>query len=156
MSFASTIKVENKPAWLAGVSILGITITADLYDHLLVMRQVPFFFKILLVIQCIIAVNIAILNASLTAGQATPVDILMNSMGLLVINDMDNIFGSIFLILRSKEEEEEDLLGDGIEHRDKVFARWLSFPHFFLVFIYTLWFMGAFQFSHPEKGLIGI
>jgi hypothetical protein len=50
-----------------------------------------------------IAVNIASLNASLTAGQETPVDILMNSMGLLVINDMDNIFGSMFLMLRKND-----------------------------------------------------
>jgi hypothetical protein len=49
MTFATTIPSENKAAWLAGVIILGITVTQDIYDHLTVMRQVPIFFKILLI-----------------------------------------------------------------------------------------------------------
>lgn len=118
MTFASTIPSPNIPAWLAGILILGISVTADVYNHLVVLRQVPFFFKILLIVQSSIAINIAILNASLTAGQSTPVDILMNSIGLLIINEMDNIFGSIFLMLRTKEESDEDLLKDGIKWCD--------------------------------------
>lgn len=74
-------------------------------------------------------------------------------MGLLVLNDMDNIVGQMFLILRNtKDEEENDLFADNMEFRDKVFARWLAFPHLLFVLIYVIWFMGGFQFAHPEDG----
>lgn len=98
--------------------------------------------------------NIAILNGSLTAGQKTPIDVLMKLMGLLIINHMDNIFGNLFLMLRTKGEKEDDLLNKGLERRDKVFARWLSFPHLILVVVYGLWFLGAFQYENPEEGLV--
>lgn len=69
----------------------------------------------------------------------------MNSVGLLVLNDMDNIIGSVFLILRNKaKEEDEDPLAENIEYRDKVFARWLTFWHFLVVIYYSFYFLGVF------------
>ena len=41
---------------------------------------------------------ICVLNASIAAGSDTTVDILMNSVGLLILNDMDNIVCKIFLL----------------------------------------------------------
>lgn len=77
-----------------------------------------------------VAVNIGIVNASLTAGSSTPIDILMNSMGLLVLNDIDNIVSGIFMVYRDqKEEDDSDLLAEGREYRDRVHAKWLSIIH---------------------------
>lgn len=102
----------------------------------------------------------------MTAGQSTPVDILMNSMGLLVLNDMDNIFGQLFQLLYEKssgsEEEEEkeeedeedgDLLADNTKPRDRVFARWLTLWHLFVIIFYGMWFTKIFQFENPETTL---
>jgi hypothetical protein len=32
-------------------------------------------------------------------------------------------------MLRTEEDEEEDLLADAEERRDRVFAQWMAFPH---------------------------
>lgn len=76
--------------------LLALTVTSDVFEHIMVLRQVPLFWKLLLICQCLIATNICFLNASITASNSNPVDILMNSTGLLVLNDMDNIVFLIF------------------------------------------------------------
>ena len=68
----------------------------------------------------------------------------MNSVGLLVLNDMDNIVAQLYLLLRNKKSEDDDLLADNVEFHDKVFARWLAFPHILFVVYYAMWFMGVY------------
>lgn len=133
--------------------ILGVTITTDVFEHLSVLRQAPFFFQILLIAQCCIAVNIGVLNASMTAGSDNPVDILMNSMGLLILNDMDNIVAQLFLVFQTKEEEDSDLFAENLKPRDKIFAKWLALGHLGLVIYYGCWFSGLFQYDDPEAAL---
>lgn len=99
----------------------------------------------------------------MTAGQGTPVDILMNSMGLLVLNDMDNIFAQLFIlqkphktkeeVVEGEEEEEGDLLADGVQQIDIVFSKSLTNPHLLLVLFYALWFTAVFQFNDPEQAI---
>lgn len=87
------------------------------------------------------------------AGQEVPVDILTNAVGLIVLNDIDNIIGNMFLILRNKRQEEDvDPLADNMELKDKVFAWWLTYWHLVLVVYYSLYFAGIYQFESPETG----
>lgn len=150
VKFATTITEGNRPAWYASVMILAAIITADLYSHLVVMRQATPLGKIMLVAQCTMIVNIGILNASMCAGQDNPLDILLNTTGLIILNEMDNFCVQIFLVLRSKRSEEHDHYAENINHSDKVFARWLSFPQLGLVFYYVLWISGQFEYKHSE------
>lgn len=151
--FATTIVQGNKGAWYAGLVILGVTITKDLYEHLSVMRQAPILFKALLVLQCCIAVNIGVLNASITAGSNNPVDILMNSMGLLILNKMDNIIATLFFVFLEKEEKKSDLFAENLWAKDQIFAKWLSLGHLGLVAYVGCWFSGLFQYDEPEVAL---
>lgn len=150
MTFATTMESSSKPSWVASMIILGSVITADIYEHLSVMRKVPLFWKLLLLVQCNIAIGIATLNASIAAGQDNVVDILMNSTGLLILNDLDNLIGQLFIF--GEEDGGEDFMAK-IRTRDKSYALILSFPHLLFVFYYMLMFTGVFQFEHPMKGL---
>ena len=63
---------------------------------------------------------ICFINAMLTAGCGTPIDILMNSVGLLILNDLDNIVGTLFIFvtgLKGHGEERKIL-----KHIDCIFA----------------------------------
>ena len=66
-------------------------------DHMMHMRVVELPYKILLMCQILISMTICILNASLTAGSSNFVDILLNAVGLMILNDLDNIVGSIYI-----------------------------------------------------------
>lgn len=122
MKFSTLIPSSLRPAWYAAIIILATILTQDVYTHLVVMRQAPLFFKLLIGLQICVAVNIGLLNASMCAGQGNPIDILLNSAGLLILNDMDNVVGSLITTMRCKpkeeDEEESDLFGDNIEFRD--------------------------------------
>ena len=143
MTFSTTITPENRPAWFASVVILAAVITTDIYEHLVVMRQAALFYKFLLIFQVLIAMSIGFINASNAAGQGNAVDILMNSTGLLILNDMDNIVGALFQI-----HGDSDKLGKPLEEkvkkRDKIFASILALPHLIIVLTYALWFLGLF------------
>ena len=47
--------------------------------------------------------------SSLCAGADTTIGILLDCAGLLILNDMDNYFGEMFLNLRNRDEEQNDL-----------------------------------------------
>jgi hypothetical protein len=96
MAFATTIAPHCKPAFIASVIILSATISNDINEHLLILRQVSLPWKVLVICQILVCVYICVLNASNAAGQDDAVDILMNSTGLLVLNDMDNIVAAMF------------------------------------------------------------
>lgn len=67
----------------------------------------------------------------------------MNSTGLLIVCDMDNIVAAIFLLQYDPcEGNSEWSLEEKITKRDKVFAKILTFPHFLYVLIYSSWFLG--------------
>lgn len=106
-----------------------------------------------------IAINICSVNAQVAAGQDNPVDILMNSTGLLILNDMDNIIGVLFEFNKPDEDhkdEEEDECHSFSEHvakLDRLFGLCIVFPHGFLVFYYSLWFLGMYEVGHPMNGL---
>lgn len=79
----------------------------------------------------------------------------MNSTGLLVLNDMDNIVAAIFMLQYDPTEHDESLkMEDKIQHRDKLFAKFLTFPYLLFTAIYTIWFLGVFQPDDPSVGFL--
>ena len=103
----------------------------------------------MLILQCLIAIYIGTLNAQNAAGQGNAIDILMNSTGLLVLNDMDNVVGVLFNLQNSQDE---DAFKEKIKRRDIIFAQVITFPHLVFVTAYSLWFLGIIEFSHPLFG----
>ena len=103
MKFATTVTTGNKVPWATSIIILGATVLSDVYDHLSVIRHVPFIFKLMLILQSLIAIYICMLNAFITAGQAHALDILMKASALLVLNDMDNVIGAFFALIHDLE-----------------------------------------------------
>lgn len=114
------------------------------------MRQGNWYFRFLLILQCLISSNICVLNATLTAGSDHAVDILLNSVALLALNDAVEIMGRFFLM--QLDEEIDDPMGEEVVYRDRVFARWLAFPHFIVVILYGLLFLGVFGAEKPLNG----
>ena len=72
--------------------LLAFSLTCDCCNHLLYIRNAPIIWKFKLIMQIQISVNICFLNALLCAAQGTGFDMLMNSLGLLILNDLDDIF----------------------------------------------------------------
>ena len=73
------------------MSVLAFTLTTDCCDHMMYLHRASFIFKIKLILQIVISMNICFLNAILAAGQGNGFDILMNSMALITLNEVDNI-----------------------------------------------------------------
>ena len=94
---ASIVKGSNRAMWIIGMVILSVALTQDCVEHMKHIRFVPWFWKFLLTVQCFISMWLCLLNAELTAGAENAADILMNSVGLLVLNDLDNIVGMMFV-----------------------------------------------------------
>lgn len=92
------------------------------------------------------------MNAAIAAGQSNPVDILMNSTGLLILNDFDDIAGNLLESIHPRDESLPSFQ-DKVEFRDKIFARILSLPHMFFALYYSAWFLGLYQYSHPMAGM---
>ena len=96
---------------------------------------------------------LCILNGTLTAGSETVLDILMNAVGLIVLNDLDNIIAAVFIFNTGIDaEHEDDLLID----RDRQFGMAFSIPHFIWVFFYSLFFLGFYQLEQPVQIFRGI
>jgi hypothetical protein len=94
--FATTIEVENVLFWIVSMVLLCFSLTADICNHLLYMKNASPLFKILLMCQILVSLNVCFLNALLCAAQGTGFDMLMNSLGLLILNDLDDIFSQLF------------------------------------------------------------
>lgn len=118
--------------WFIAQIIIGVTITMDIYNHAIFMRHVSNGHKILLLMQIQIAVFVCRLNAEVTAGQDSVIDVLMNAAGLLILNQIDEIFLMLFLPCRSKSKDEEccEIIISKIRNIDRVFGYLLAFGHF--------------------------
>lgn len=151
---ATNVKEDDQAVFLISIVLLGSTITADIYSHFRLMRQVSVFWKCVLALQAIIAINVCSINALCAAGQTDPVDILMTTTGLLVLNELDDIVGYVFTKYAHIEGEDfvNEKLNDGVESQDESFAAVLSFPHFFFVGYYTAWIVGIVDWKHPLEG----
>ena len=79
--------------------MLSFALTVDICNHLLYMKSAPALWKLLFILQVLISLNICFLNGLLCAAQATGFDMLMNSLGLLILNDLGSIFSQLFQII---------------------------------------------------------
>ena len=89
--FASTVPSNNRWFWIISMSLLAFSLTSDCCQHMMYLQRATFLFKIKIVLQIVIAMNVCFLNAILAAGQGNGFDILMNSMALMTLNDVDDI-----------------------------------------------------------------
>jgi len=89
---------------------------------------------------------LCLLNGTLTAGSETILDILMNAVGLIVLNDLDNIIATIFVFNTGIDGQHEDCL---LIDRDRQFGMAFSIPHIIWVFFYSLFFLGVYQGEQP-------
>lgn len=77
--------------WIASMIILSFSLASDICNHMLYLRTAPLIWKVKLMVQILISMTICFLNGLLCAALDTGFDILMNSLGLLILNDLDNI-----------------------------------------------------------------
>lgn len=106
MTFATTVTGANTTFWIVSMVILAFALTSDCVDHLMHLRIVGAPWKILLGGQVIVSMTICVINATLTAGSDSVLSILMNAVGLMVLNDLDDIVGKLFIFFAGIEEEE--------------------------------------------------
>ena len=146
MTFASVVTQDNRLLWILAMVILAASITSDCVDHLMHMRFVSWPHKFLLIGQIEASMLLCLLNGTLTAGSETVLDILMNAVGLVVLNDLDNIIGMIYVFNAGIDSLHED---DILIKRDRQFGMSFSIPHMIWVFFYSLFFLGVFQGKQP-------
>jgi hypothetical protein len=73
----------------------------------------------------------------------------MNSLGLLILNDLDDIFAVFFLILSG-----ENLDGHELEvhtRRDHHFSKIFAYPHALWVLTYSLFFIHVLPIENPVR-----
>lgn len=68
----------------------------DIYNHASSMRHVGPFHKLLLILQIFVAAQVCFINAMVTAGQGTLIDVLMNAAGMYILNEIDEIVLMLF------------------------------------------------------------
>ena len=141
MTFASIVPFDpsTRFLWILAMTILTASLTSDACDHLMHLRFVAWPFKILLIIQVEICMFLCLLNGSLTAGSETIIDILMNAVGLIVLNDLDNVIGNIYSFNSGIDSQHEDNL---MISRDRQFGMSFSVPHILWALGYSAWFLG--------------
>lgn len=111
-----------------------------MYSHALLMRNVSPVHKLLLVAQIQIAAFVCRLNAQLTAGQDTVIDILMNAAGLYILNEIDEIFLMLFQPCRKPENDEECVnnIKANVRNHDRVFGLIICSIHFIYMLTYMI------------------
>lgn len=148
LAFSTIVTKRNRAFWIISMVILAFSLTSDSCDHLMHMRIFKFPWKILLMGQVLVSMSICVVNASLTAGSDSVVDILMNAVGLLILNDLDNIVGKLYVFMAGLEDEETL---ETCEGTDRIFSLSFALPHIIWVAFYSFWFLGIYQVSHPPS-----
>ena len=146
MTFASVVTSDNRFLWILAMVILAASITSDCCEHLMHLRFLAWPHKLLLIGQLEASMMLCLLNGTLTAGSKTVLDILMNAVGLIVLNDLDNIIGAIFVFNSGIDHAHEDEI---LIRRDRQFGMAFSIPHMIWVLFYSLFFLGIFQGTQP-------
>lgn len=140
--------------WIVSIFILGSIILSDIFNHLLYIHYANFWFKSLLLMQLLISINIFILNALLAAGQENGMEILLNAIGLIIINDIDNIIGelffSFFVVINQFEVSKKEtlFLKDYKFSQRVVIGLFLPGTYLLINFIFS------FPLEHPTENII--
>lgn len=115
----------------------------DIYLHAKILRHVAFMHKALMMYQIVIAVFVCRLNGLVTSGQDSIIDILMNTAGLYILNEFDDIALNLFIVCRSDEKDGESvaIIDSKTEDKDRMFALSVCFAHFAYMIVYTVAFL---------------
>lgn len=114
--------------------ILCFALTSDTVEHLTHMRFVNPVCKFKLMIQVMVSQTICVLNAALTAGSNNFVDILLNAVGLMILNDLDNIVGALYvhIVGIGKHEHSEKQAN----RNDRIYSLSFAVPFVLWVLLY--------------------
>ena len=135
--------------WIIAMVVLAFTLTSDCCEHMLYMRIASPLWKLKLILQILISVNICFLNALLCAGQGTGFDMLMNSLALLALNDIDNIIAQLYQIISGINLEGQEVVS--LTRRDYMFSKVFVYPHILWVTFYSLCFLGIIPIEDPPS-----
>ena len=129
--------------------VLAFTLTSDCCDHLLYMRIASPIWKIKLLLQILISINICFVNALLCAGQGSGFDMLMNSLALLALNDIDNLIATLYGVVTGINVEGTEVTP--LNRHDYFFSKVFSVPYMIWIFSYSLCFLGYIPITDPPK-----
>jgi hypothetical protein len=127
--------------------VLTFSITKDCTEHLLYMRNSSSIWRLKYIIQVIIAVNICFLNALLCAGQNSGFSMLMASLSLMSLNNIDNILAKLFIVIGGISAVKPKV--KILSKQDHMFSRGIAIPHLLWVTAYSLVFLGFVPIEHP-------
>lgn len=111
------------------------------------MRVAAFPWKIQLMLQIIISVNICFMNALLCAAQSTGFDMLMSSLVLLALNDIDNIIAKLYYIISGINLDDQAVTA--LTNHDFFFSKMFAVPHILWISYYSFCFLGFIQINDP-------
>ena len=87
------------------------------------------------------------MNAILCAAQGTAFDMIMSSLALMALNDIDNILALVFYVLSGINLDE--MKTTSLTRRDYFFSKGFAIPHLLWVLLYSLIMLGVIPIGHP-------
>ena len=97
--YSSKVQLDKSPFWLISMSVLSFTLTRDCCKHLLFLRPSSFAWKVKIMTQVLISITICMMNAYICAGQATGFLMLVSSLALIALNNIDDVIATLVVVL---------------------------------------------------------
>ena len=135
--------------WIVAMIVLSFSLTNDCCQHLLYMRVASFPWKVKMMLQILISINICFMNAILCAGQDTGFDMIMNSLALMALNDIDNIIAELFMVMSGINLDNIEVVV--LDRQDYFYSKFFAIPHMIWVLFYSLCFLGAIPIANPPE-----
>jgi len=88
------------------------------------------------------------MNAILCAAQGDPFNMLMSSLALMAINDIDSVIAGLYLVMSGINLDE--IVVTTLTRRDHHFSKGFAIPHLIWVTFYSLFIIGVIPNSHPD------
>ena len=129
------------------MAVLSFTLTRDCCKHLLFLRAAAFPWKVKIITQVVITITICMMNAYLCAGQDTGFSMLMSSLALMALNNIDDVIATLIVILGGLDLDKVEL--KVLDRKDFHFAKYFAVPHMIWVGFYSLFFLGIIPIGDP-------
>lgn len=127
--------------------VLSFTLTKDICTHLLYLATVPWLWKPLLLMQVGVAITICFMNAFLCAGQDTGFAMLMSSLALLSLNNIDNVVAALVILISGMNCDKVEL--ESLDEADYQFSQFFVVPYLIWVLFFSFYFLGILPITDP-------